>query len=95
MALKEDSLATAIYNLLKLTDSASSFDKSIIAEEIGKILIEAKRHDIYKTTLALAGLYLDDLERETRQRVRRFLIFYKGNNNFIKEETDADNARRI
>lgn len=83
MALKENSLATAIYNLLKLTDSASTFDKSIIAEEIGKILIEAKRHDIYKTTLALAGLYLDDLERETRQRVQ-------GNDNFIKEETNVE-----
>ena len=85
---REINLAKAVYNFLKLADTASAFDKSVIAEEIGMILIEAKKHNIYKTTLALAGLYLNDLERETRQRVQ-------GNNNFIEEDKDAYITRNV
>lgn len=66
----EKELAKTIYVLLETSKTKEGQTKRVIAEEIGRILMEAAEKDIYKTTLILAGLYLDDLEKKTKEQIR-------------------------
>lgn len=66
----ERELAKTIYVLLEASKTKEGQTKRVIAEEIGRILMEAAKKNIYQTTLILAGLYLDDLEKKTKEQIR-------------------------
>ena len=64
----ERELANTIYTLLAQADT-SGLAKRIIAEEVGRVLIEAKERDIIRVLLILTNKYIDVFQQQTKQRL--------------------------
>lgn len=62
-------LVNGIYLLLKNAEGKTGFDKGAIAENIGRLLIDAKEHDIIKTLFALNNRFIEDYQRELKLRL--------------------------
>lgn len=69
--MKEQELAKTIYVLIDNVKNNDKAVRGIIAEEIGRILIDAKEKNIHiKTLYKLIYLYCQDLEKESEKIVR-------------------------
>lgn len=66
--MKEKELANSIY--LMLNQEIHNYNKIMQVETIGKLMLEAKKHNITKTLLHLLDLYLQDMAKETQAVIR-------------------------
>lgn len=64
----ERELANTIYVLLAQADT-SGVAKRIIAEEVGRVLIESKERDIIRVLLILTNKYIDVFQQQTKKRL--------------------------
>lgn len=61
---KEKELAKGIYLMLhKDMASSPAYRVAVLAENIGRLMLVAKRHDIFKMLTILTGEYLDDYKK--------------------------------
>lgn len=66
--MKEKELANGIY--IMLNQEIHNYNKIMQIETIGKLMLEAKEHNITKTLLHLLDLYLKDIAKENQEQIR-------------------------
>lgn len=65
--MKEKEIANGIYLML---NQRAGFENVLQDEIIGKLMLEAKKHNITKTLLHLLDLYLKDIAKENQEQIR-------------------------
>lgn len=66
--MKEKELANGIY--IMLNQEIHNYNKIMQIETIGKLMLEAKEHNITKTLLHLLDLYLKNIAKENQEQIR-------------------------